>query len=63
MAPKAYMVVDRNWDSTKRLDLAANPGAYSLWKNRAVGHLAKGRPDVKRLLAWAERQTSEITEV
>jgi hypothetical protein len=32
------------------------------WRDRALGHLAKNRPDVRRLLLWAEKQTVPIDE-
>ena len=39
------------------MDLVVTPEAYSTWRDRALGHLAKDRPDVRRLLLWAERQS------
>jgi hypothetical protein len=56
--PKPYMVCDRNWDIKGRLDIASHPEAYGKWCTRALSHLAKGRPDVKLLLA--EAQASKV---
>ena len=30
------------------------------WRDRAFGHLCKDRPDVRRLLLWAEKQEAEV---
>ena len=42
------------------MDLLVPPEAYSTRRDRAFGQLGKDRPDVRRLLLWAERQHGEI---
>ena len=59
-APSRFYVVNRDWGDNKRLDLVTQPEAFVTWPDRALGHLAKGRPDIRRLLTWAEKQTTPI---
>ena len=56
-----YKVDNRSWGDSKKLDLIAHPEGYLIWRDRAMGQLAKDRPDIKDLLLWAEREVSEIT--
>ena len=46
----------------KRLDLVSQPDGYLVWRDRALAHLAKDRPDVRSLLVWAEKQPERIAE-
>jgi len=55
-----FSVMNRNWGDNRRLDLVAQPEGYLVWHDRALGHLAKDRMDVRKLLLWAERQTKSI---
>ena len=57
---KCFSVQGRKWGDNKRIDLAVSPEAYLTWRDRALGHLAKDRADMRRLLVWAEKQTVEI---
>ena len=59
-AHRSFSVINRDWGDNKRLDLVAQPEAFVTWGDRAIGHLAKGRPDIRRLLTWAEKQTTTI---
>jgi hypothetical protein len=61
--PRALSIINRDWGDNKRLDLVTQPEAFVTWRDRALGHLAKGRPDIRRLLTWAERQTTPIDQV
>jgi hypothetical protein len=56
-----YRVYNRDWGDQKRLDLVTQPEAYLTWRDRALGHLCKDRPELRRLLLWAERQEEEIS--
>ena len=56
-----YRVENRNWGDNKKLDLLLTPEAYVTWRDRAMDHLAKERPDIRRLLAWAEKENKAIT--
>jgi hypothetical protein len=59
-APRSFNIVNRDWSDNKKLDLVTQPEAFVTWRDRALGHLAKGRPDIRRLLTWAEKQTTPI---
>jgi hypothetical protein len=52
----------KNWGNNKPLDLDAKPESYAAWRERALGYLAADRPDVRRLLLWAEKQGTQIDE-
>ena len=58
----AYRVNNRDWGDNKRLDLVTQPEGYMTWRDRALGHLCKDRPDVLKLLLWAEKEDAEITQ-
>ena len=60
--PREFRVDNRAWGSNRQLDLVAAPDAYLVWHDRALGHLSSGRPDVRKLLLWAESQTREELE-
>jgi hypothetical protein len=57
-----YRVVHNNWGGHKLLDLDVNPDGFIAWRERALGSLTTDRPDVRKLLLWAERQSGTITE-
>ncbi len=59
-APHRFSVINRDWGNNKTLDLVTQPEAFVTWRDRALGHLAKGRPDIRRLLTWAEKQVVPI---
>ena len=57
----AYRINNRDWLlDFKKLDLISQPDGYSVWRERALGHLCKDRPDVRRWLLWAEQQHEEV---
>jgi hypothetical protein len=55
-------VVHKNWGGHKLLDLDVNPDGFIAWRERALGFLTTDRPDVRKLLLWAEKQSGPITE-
>jgi hypothetical protein len=57
-----FKVDNRSWGDNRRLDLVAAPDAYLVWRDRALGHLCRDRPDVRKLLVWAESQSKEELE-
>ena len=57
-----FRVDNRSWGDNRRLDLVAAPEAYLVWRDRALGHLCRDRPDIRRLLVWAEAQSKEELE-
>ena len=48
----------RGWASAK-LDVGMPVDGFQVWKDRASMFLSRERPDVRRLLTWAETQTKE----
>jgi hypothetical protein len=58
-----YRVDNRAWGDNRRLDLITQPEGYLIWRDRALGHLSRDRPDVKRLLVWGEKQSAETLAV
>jgi hypothetical protein len=59
---KKYKIDNKNWGNHKCLDLDMNPEGFIAWRERALGHLCAARPDVRKLLLWAEQHTGTITE-
>jgi hypothetical protein len=57
-----YRVVHKNWSGHKLLDLEVNPDGVIAWRERAFGFLITDRPDIRKLLVWAERKPGAITE-
>ena len=57
-----FKVDNRSWGGSRRLDLVAAPEAFMVLRDRALGHLCRDRPDVRRLLVWAEGRTKEELE-
>ncbi len=49
----------RSWGDHKKLDVATTFEGFQVWKDRAVTFLSRERPDVRRLLTWAETQSKE----
>ena len=60
--PTKLQIVNRDWDSKKDLSLSNKLDQYRDWRDRALGFLTRDRPDVKKLLRWAEEQEEEIDE-
>ena len=54
---RSFEVNNRNWGQNTALDLVAQPEGYVL-EGSCTG--APGRPDVRRLLVWAEEQSGVI---
>ena len=52
----------RNWKEAQ-LDLSVKPENFKAWQLRAMRMLSEDRPDVQRLLEWAESQTHSIDAV
>ena len=50
----------RDWNNHKLLYLHLAPEVFDTWRIRALGYLAKDRPDVRHILVWAESQSEEI---
>ena len=52
----------RSWGDHKKLDVATTFEGFQVWKDRAMMFLSRERPDVRRLLTWAESQSKESLE-
>jgi hypothetical protein len=59
---RRYRVEYRNWGSHKHLDMDMSPEGFVAWRERALGFLAADRPDIRKLLLWAEAQPGMIGE-
>ena len=57
---RGFSVYDRNWGDNKKPDFLLSPEAYVTWRDRALDHLARERPDIRRLLRWAEKQANLV---
>ncbi len=58
--PREMRIDARGWASdNKKLDITTSFDAFQIWRDRAMMFLSRERPDVRRLLVWAETQTSE----
>ncbi len=45
-----------------KLDIGVPADAFQIWKDRATMFLSRERPDVRKLLSWAETQTKETLQ-
>ncbi len=55
--PRDLRINTRDWGDHKKLDVAATYDRFQVWKDRALTHLSKDRPDVRALLTWADTQS------
>ena len=44
----------KRWTDQWKLDLDMKPEGFVAWRDRAFGDLAAERPDIRKLLLWAE---------
>jgi hypothetical protein len=49
----------RSWGDSLKLDIGTSFEGFQVWKDRATMFLSRERPDVRRLLTWAESQSKE----
>ena len=57
---RRYSVDPKRWTDHKKLDLDVKPEGFVAWHDRALGYLAAERPDIRKLLIWAESQNPTI---
>jgi hypothetical protein len=55
--PRDLRINSRDWGDHKKLDVATTYDRFQVWKDRAMTHLSKERPDVRALLTWADKQS------
>ena len=61
--PREMRIDARAWGSENRkLDVATTFEGFQVWKELAMMFLSRERPDVRKLLAWAETQSKETLE-
>jgi hypothetical protein len=56
--PREMRLDARGWTSLK-LDVGVAADVFHIWKDRAMMFLSRDRPDVRKLLSWAETQSQE----
>jgi hypothetical protein len=59
---KGFNCDGKAWGQNKSLNLVTSPEAYLTWRDRALGHLAKDRYDIEKLLIWSETQKAAIDD-
>ena len=59
---RRYSVDPKRWTDHKKLDWDVEPEGFVAWHDRALGYLAAERPDIRKLLIWAESQNPTIGE-
>ena len=53
----------RAWGSENRkLDVTTTFEGFQVWKDRAMMFLSRERPDVRKLLMWAETQSKDAVQ-
>jgi hypothetical protein len=60
--PREMRIDARSWGDHKKLDVATSFEAFQVWKDRGLMFLSRERPDVRRLLTWAETQSKDGLE-
>ncbi len=60
--PREMRVDARSWGDHRKLDVTTTFDGFQVWKDRAQMFLSNARPDVRRLLAWAEAQSKDSLE-
>jgi hypothetical protein len=55
--PRDLRINSRDWGDHKKLDVATTYDRFQVWKDRAMTHLSKERPDVRALLTWSDKQS------
>jgi hypothetical protein len=58
--PREMRLDARGWGANQpKLDIGVGFDTFQIWKDRALMFLSRERPDVRKLLSWAETQTKE----
>jgi hypothetical protein len=57
--PREFRIDARAWSNHKKLDVGTAFEGFQVWKDRAMTYISRERPDVRRLLMWAETQSKE----
>ncbi len=61
--PREMRLDARGWGANQpKLDIGVPVDSFQIWKDRAMMFLSRERPDVRKLLSWAETQTKETLQ-
>ncbi len=61
--PREMRLDARGWGSNQpKLDIGVANDTFQIWKDRAMMFLSRERPDVRKLLGWAETCTKETLQ-
>ncbi len=60
--PREMRIDARSWGDHRKLDVGTSFEGFQVWKDRAMMFLSRERPDVRRLLTWAEAQSKDSLE-
>jgi hypothetical protein len=60
--PREMRIDQRSWGDHRKLDVGTSFEGFQVWKDRAMMFLSRERPDVRRLLTWAETQSKDSLE-
>mgnify|MGYP002176398871 CR=1 FL=1 len=61
--PREMRLDARGWAvGQPKLDIGVPADTFQIWKDRATMFLSRERPDVRKLLSWAETQTKETLQ-
>ncbi len=61
--PREMRIDARGWGDHRKLDVGTSCDGFQIWKDRALGFLTRERPDIRKLLMWAETQSKDGLEV
>ena len=57
---RRYSVDLKRWTDHKKVGLDMKREVFVVWRDRALGYLTAARPDIRKLLIWAESQLPTI---
>ncbi len=60
--PREMRIDARSWGDHRKLDVGTSFEGFQVWKDRAMMFLSRERPDIRRLLTWAEGQSKDSLE-
>ncbi len=61
--PREMRLDARGWGNNQpKLDIGVANDTFQIWKDRAMMFLSRERPDVRKLLSWAETRTKETLQ-
>ena len=61
--PRRWSVDPKCWSNHEKLELDMKPEGVVAWRDRALGYLAAERPDVRKLVLWADTQSLAVEKL